>query len=136
MPVGTLATVKGISTEQLARTGAQMVLSNTYHLHLQPGEKIVAAGGGLNIIFGIGAIAGPIVCSALMNLLGPNGLFVHFLIFFILIIVFGLYRLNQRKYEDNPDSTFTPLPTNITPLGIELDPETGVDLSNTENKKS
>jgi hypothetical protein len=44
--------------------------------------------------------------------------------------------MNQRKYEDNPDSTFTPLPTNITPLGIELDPETGVDLSNTENKKS
>ena len=37
MPVGTLATVKGISTEQLRRTGAQMVLSNTYHLHLQPG---------------------------------------------------------------------------------------------------
>ena len=101
-----------------------------------PKEKFVAAGGGLNIIFGIGAIAGPIMCSALMNLLGPNGLFVHFLIFFILIIIFGLYRLNQRKYEDNPDSTFTPLPTNITPLGIELDPETGVDLSNTENKKS
>ena len=76
------------------------------------------------------------MCSALMNLLGPNGLFVHFLILFILIIIFGLYRMNQRKYEDNPDSTFTPLPTNITPLGIELDPETGVDLSNTENKKS
>ena len=101
-----------------------------------PKEKFVAAGGGLNIIFGIGAIAGPIMCAALMNLLGPNGLFVHFLIFFILIIIFGLYRLNQRKYEDNPDSTFTPLPTNITPLGIELDPETGVDLSNTENKKN
>ena len=101
-----------------------------------PKEKFVAAGGGLNIIFGIGAIAGPVMCSALMNLLGPNGLFVHFLIFFILIIIFGLYRMNQRKYEDNPDSTFTPLPTNITPLGIELDPETGVDLSNTENKKS
>ena len=43
MPVGTLATVKGISTNQLRRTGAQMVLSNTYHLHLQPGEEIVAA---------------------------------------------------------------------------------------------
>ena len=43
MPVGTLATVKGISSEQLARTGAQMVLSNTYHLHLQPGEEIVKA---------------------------------------------------------------------------------------------
>ena len=48
MPVGTLATVKGISTEQLGRTGAQMVLSNTYHLHLQPGEEIVAAAGGLH----------------------------------------------------------------------------------------
>ena len=51
------------------------------------------------------------------------------------IIIFGLYRLNQRKYDDNPDSTFTPLPTNITPLGIELDPETGVDLSNANEKK-
>ena len=52
MPVGTLATVKGISTEQLARTGAQMVLSNTYHLHLQPGEDIIAAAGGLHRFMG------------------------------------------------------------------------------------
>ena len=52
MPVGTLATVKGISTEQLGRTGAQMVLSNTYHLHLQPGEEIVAAAGGLHRFMG------------------------------------------------------------------------------------
>ena len=43
MPVGTMATVKGLSIDQLAQTGAQMVLSNTYHLHLQPGEEIVAA---------------------------------------------------------------------------------------------
>ena len=48
MPVGTLATVKGISTDQLATTGAQMVLSNTYHLHLQPGEAVVEAAGGLH----------------------------------------------------------------------------------------
>ena len=52
MPVGTLATVKGISTEQLRRTGAQMVLSNTYHLHLQPGEAIVEAAGGLHRFMG------------------------------------------------------------------------------------
>ena len=52
MPVGTLATVKGISTEQLARTGAQMVLSNTYHLHLQPGEQVVAEAGGLHRFMG------------------------------------------------------------------------------------
>ncbi len=48
MPVGTLGTVKGITTTQLAETGAQMVLSNTYHLHLQPGEEIVAEAGGLH----------------------------------------------------------------------------------------
>ena len=44
MPVGTLGTVKGVTTEQLAQTGAQMVLSNTYHLHLQPGEQVVYLG--------------------------------------------------------------------------------------------
>ena len=40
MPVGTLATVKGISSKQLKSTGSEMILSNTFHLHLQPGEKL------------------------------------------------------------------------------------------------
>lgn len=48
MPVGTLATVKTVTPAQLRETGAQMVLSNTYHLHLQPGENIVAKAGGLH----------------------------------------------------------------------------------------
>ena len=52
MPVGTAATVKGISTPQLAETGAQMVLANTFHLHLQPGEAVVAAAGGLHRFMG------------------------------------------------------------------------------------
>ncbi|TAE53454.1 MAG: tRNA guanosine(34) transglycosylase Tgt [Nostocales cyanobacterium] len=52
MPVGTLATVKTITPAQLKDTGAQMVLSNTYHLHLQPGEHIVAGGGGLHKFMG------------------------------------------------------------------------------------
>ncbi len=99
-----------------------------------PKEKFVAAGGGLNIIFGLGAMAGPIMCSILMHFLGPNGFFVHLLILLFIIIVFGFYRLSQREIENNPESTFTPLPTTITPLGIELDPDTGVDLSNTEEK--
>ena len=99
-----------------------------------PKEKFVAAGSGLNIIFGLGAMAGPIMCSILMHFLGPNGFFVHLLIFLFVIIVFGFYGLSQREIENNPESTFTPLPTTITPLGIELDPETGVDLSNTEEK--
>ena len=100
-----------------------------------PKEKFVAAGGGLNIIFGLGAIGGPIICSVLMSFLGPNGFFIHLLFFLLIISLFGVFRLTRRKYEDNPESTFTPLPKDITPLGIELDPDTGVDLSNTQNDK-
>ena len=52
MPVGTLANVKTITPAQLQATGAQMVLANTYHLHLQPGEAIVAGAGGLHQFMG------------------------------------------------------------------------------------
>lgn len=48
MPVGTLATVKGIIPQQLEVAKAQMILANTYHLHLQPGEDIVQEAGGLH----------------------------------------------------------------------------------------
>jgi queuine tRNA-ribosyltransferase len=48
MPVGTLANVKTLTPAQLRETGAQMVLANTYHLHLQPGEDIVQQAGGLH----------------------------------------------------------------------------------------
>ena len=52
MPVGTLATVKGLTPAQLQTTGAQMILANTYHLHLQPGEIIVERAGGLHDFMG------------------------------------------------------------------------------------
>jgi tRNA-guanine transglycosylases, various specificities len=38
MPVGTLATVKGMTTEEVKDLGAEIILGNTYHLHLQPGD--------------------------------------------------------------------------------------------------
>lgn len=44
--VGTKATVKSLTPEQLKDLGAQVVLANTYHLYLEPGDKIVAAAGG------------------------------------------------------------------------------------------
>lgn len=47
MPVGTLATVKFVSPEELKEIGAQVVLSNTYHLWLRPGEDIVEKAGGV-----------------------------------------------------------------------------------------
>jgi MFS family permease len=92
-------------------------------------EKFVAAGAGLQIIFGIGAMGGPFLASIFMSLYGPNGFFIYLSIFHLLIGLFGLYRITKRDYEENPDSTFTPLPRNITPLGIELDPTTAADLS-------
>ncbi|MBE3553940.1 MAG: tRNA guanosine(34) transglycosylase Tgt [Thermicanus sp.] len=48
MPVGTLATVKTMSPEELKEMGAGIILSNTYHLWLRPGEETVAEAGGLH----------------------------------------------------------------------------------------
>lgn len=48
MPVGTQATVKGLRPEDLKSLNAEIILSNTYHLFLRPGEKIVKAAGGLH----------------------------------------------------------------------------------------
>jgi len=48
MPVGTAATVKGLHPEDVAETGAEIVLGNTYHLMLRPGPERVAALGGLH----------------------------------------------------------------------------------------
>src|SRR4249920_3190315 len=48
MPVGTAATVKAMSPEAVAATGARIVLGNTYHLMLRPGAERIAALGGLH----------------------------------------------------------------------------------------
>ncbi len=48
MPVGTLATVKTMSPEELIEMNAQIILANTYHLWLRPGEDIVKEAGGLH----------------------------------------------------------------------------------------
>lgn len=48
MPVGTQATVKTMSPEELESIGAEIILSNTYHLYLRPGHDLVAEAGGLH----------------------------------------------------------------------------------------
>jgi queuine tRNA-ribosyltransferase len=52
MPVGTQGTVKGVDPGRLRETGAQMILANTYHLTLRPGEHAVATLGGLHAFMG------------------------------------------------------------------------------------
>lgn len=48
MPVGTQATVKAMTPEELKSIGAKIILSNTYHLYLRPGEELVKKAGGLH----------------------------------------------------------------------------------------
>lgn len=48
MPVGTQATVKAMTPEELKEIGSQIILSNTYHLYLRPGSKLIAEAGGLH----------------------------------------------------------------------------------------
>ena len=48
MAVGTKATVKAMTPEELEQCGTQVVLGNTYHLHLRPGEKLIKKMGGLH----------------------------------------------------------------------------------------
>jgi queuine tRNA-ribosyltransferase len=48
MPVGTYGTVRGLHPQEVRRAGARIILGNTYHLHLRPGEDVVRALGGLH----------------------------------------------------------------------------------------
>ena len=48
MPVGTQATVKGMSPDELKEIGAQIILSNTYHLYMRPGHELIREAGGLH----------------------------------------------------------------------------------------
>ena len=52
MPVGTQAAIKGLTPEMVREAGARMILANTYHLALRPGEEVVAALGGLHRFMG------------------------------------------------------------------------------------
>ena len=95
-----------------------------------PKEKFVAAGGGLQLIFGFGAISGPILCSIFMQIFELNGFFIFLIIIHLVIGSFGIHRMKVRETVSNPDSTFTPVPATITPAGLELDPDTPETLDN------
>ncbi len=48
MPVGTQATVKGMSPDEMKEVGAEIILSNAYHLHMRPGSELIKEAGGLH----------------------------------------------------------------------------------------
>ncbi len=61
MPVGTNATVRALTPEEVAETGAQMILANAFHLYLRPGPEIIARAGGLHAFMGW---SGPILTDS------------------------------------------------------------------------
>ena len=89
-----------------------------------PKEKFVVAGAGLQFVFGMGAMTGPLLCSIFMNIVGLNGFWIFLAIFHCVIGAFGIHRMRVRETTENPDSQFTPMPESITPLGMELNPQT------------
>jgi len=52
MPVGTRAAVKGVSLDSLRALGAEILLANAYHLHVRPGDPLIARAGGLHAFMG------------------------------------------------------------------------------------
>ncbi|MDD5593477.1 MAG: tRNA-guanine transglycosylase, partial [Candidatus Margulisbacteria bacterium] len=48
MPIGTLGTVKAMTMRDVNEIGAEMILSNTYHLYLRPGHELIREAGGLH----------------------------------------------------------------------------------------
>ncbi|UFA50039.1 tRNA guanosine(34) transglycosylase Tgt [Deinococcus radiophilus] len=61
MPVGTQGTVKGLSPAEIEEVGSQIILANTYHLMLRPGEQLVAQHGGLQ---GFSGYPGPFLTDS------------------------------------------------------------------------
>jgi len=101
MPVGTQASVKGLEIDQLRAPGAEMILGNTYHLALRPGEEIVAELGGLHGFMGW---SGPILTDS-------GG--------------FQLYSLAQRTEVSEQEAVFR---SHIDGRLVALSPERAVDI--------
>ena len=90
-------------------------------------NQIVSASSTFNILIGIGSILGPLFVSGTMTLIGPNGFFIYLFIIHGLLGLFGLYRMAKRTKPADIESQYTPLPRNITPAGMELNPVTEIN---------
>ncbi len=87
-------------------------------------NEIVAASSSFVRLIGIGSILGPLMVSGIMSLTGPNGFHIFLLLVHALLGLFGLYRMTKRAIPSDSESQYVPLPRNITPAGMELNPVT------------
>jgi len=94
-------------------------------------ENIVSAGAGLNFLYGVGAIFGPVLCAAFMNYYGPSGFFTFIMMTHICTILYGVHRIFVKKGVVS-DNSFVAVPRAASPLALELSPE--ADPMPPENK--
>ena len=87
-------------------------------------DEIVSASATFNKLIGFGSILGPILVSSTMTLFGSNGFFIYLFLVHGLLGLFGIYRMAKRRKPTDIESQYTPLPRNITPAGMELNPVT------------
>ena len=90
---------------------------------LQPNE-IVSASATFGILIGIGSILGPLIVSTFMEIIGSVGFYIYLFFIHGLLGLFGLYRMSQRAKPRDMESQYTPLPRNISPAGMEMNPVT------------
>tara|TARA_Y100000590_G_scaffold114383_1_gene130343 strand:+ start:816 stop:2051 length:1236 start_codon:yes stop_codon:yes gene_type:complete len=91
--------------------------------YLNP-DEIVSASATFNKLIGVGSILGPILVSSTMTIFGSNGFFIYLFLVHGLLGLFGIYRMAKRTKPTDIESQYTPLPRNITPAGMELNPVT------------
>ncbi|MBC8350941.1 MAG: tRNA guanosine(34) transglycosylase Tgt [Planctomycetes bacterium] len=124
MPVGTQGTIKGLTASQVRATGSQMVLGNTYHLALRPGEDVVAELGGLHRFMGWD---GPILTDSggfqLFSLADSNKVTEQSAIF--------RSHINGRKFELSPERSIEIQEALGSDVAMVLDHVIALPASNT-----
>ncbi|MBY6004365.1 MFS transporter [Salipiger bermudensis] len=102
-----------------------------------PADDMPAASGGLVFIFGLGAIAGPLLSGWAMQALGPHGFWLVLTVTFAGIALFALYRMTQRPAPlvEDSDSYLTVLPT-TSPVAIEAATSWAVEQAEGEQEEA
>lgn len=83
-------------------------------------EEMPAASGGLVLIFGVGAILGPLIAGIVMQLMGPAAFWLSLAVTFTVIALYSLYRMTQRAAMpvDETESYLGVVPT-ASPIAVE-----------------
>jgi len=87
-------------------------------------EDFVSINGGLLLLYGFGAVTGPIIAPFVMKGFGASSLFFYNAVVYGLLTIFGLYRLTQRKPVPVEEKTedYVPVPAGAAPAVFEIDP--------------